>query len=121
MSRYQSQRFNSVSNVDKLNQTPQSVFSHNVYGFTLGGRVRRDKTFFFGAFQEDTLHSTGNLPLVVPTEATVATLRSLSRLDLYLGLLGTLRGSASPIGLQLGDDPLTGANRGVARSLQHPR
>jgi len=34
--RFQSQRFDSVSNVDKLNQTRQSVFSHNVYGFTLG-------------------------------------------------------------------------------------
>ncbi|MGH9660855.1 MAG: carboxypeptidase regulatory-like domain-containing protein, partial [Bryobacteraceae bacterium] len=28
--RYQSQRFNSVSNLDKLNQVPKSVFSHNV-------------------------------------------------------------------------------------------
>jgi len=45
---YQSQRFNSVSNVDKLNATPNSVFSRNVYGFTLGGPVRRNKTFLFG-------------------------------------------------------------------------
>src|SRR6185369_15586891 len=37
---YQSQRFNSVSNVDKLNQTPKSVFGRNVYGFTVGGAVR---------------------------------------------------------------------------------
>src|SRR5262249_55597496 len=37
--RYQSQRFNSVSNVDKLNQTRQSVFSHNIYGCTMGGPV----------------------------------------------------------------------------------
>src|SRR5262249_51219068 len=56
--RYQSQRFNSLSNLDKL--TAQSVFSHNVYGFTLGGPVRRDKTFLFGGFQEDTLRSTHN-------------------------------------------------------------
>ena len=41
--RYQSQRFNSVSNVDKLNGTPKSVFSRNVYGFTLGGPVRREQ------------------------------------------------------------------------------
>jgi outer membrane receptor protein involved in Fe transport len=119
LERYQSQRFNSVSNVDKLDQTPQSVFSHNVYGFTVGGPVRRDKTFFFGAFQEDTLHSTGNFPLVVPTEAAVGTLRSLfpsnPRLDLYLGLLGSLRGTGSPIGLQLGDDPVTGVDRGVVQ------
>src|SRR5262249_11830192 len=90
--RYQSQRFNSVSNVDKLNQTRQSVFSHNIYGFTMGGPVRRDKTFFFAGYQQDTLHSTGNFPLVLPTEAAVGALRSLfpsnPRLDLYLGSLG---------------------------------
>jgi hypothetical protein len=64
--RYQSQHFNSVSNVAKLNQTPKSVFSRNVYGFTVGGPVRRDKTFFLGAFQQDTLRSTRNFSLVVP-------------------------------------------------------
>src|SRR5215475_3560760 len=68
LSRYQSQRFNSVSNVDKMKNTPQSVFSHNVYGFTLGGSLRRDKTFIFGAFQQDTLRSTSNFSLVVPTD-----------------------------------------------------
>jgi hypothetical protein len=117
--RYQSQRFNSVSNIDKLNQTRKSVFSHNVYGFTVGGPVRRGKTFFFGGFQQDTLRSTRNLSLVVPTEATVAALRSLfpsnPRLDLYLDLLDGLRGSASPIALQLGEDPRTGVDRGVAQ------
>src|SRR5207253_4078170 len=64
--RYQSERFNSVSNLAKTNRTPQSVFSHNVYGFTVGGPVRKNKTFFFGAFQQDTLRSTGNFPLVLP-------------------------------------------------------
>src|SRR5262245_10734313 len=94
--RYQSQRFNSVSNLDKQAPTPQSVFSHNVYGFTLGGPVRRGKTFFFGGFQQDTLRSTKNVSLVVSTEAAVATLRSLfpsnPRLSLYLNFLGSLRG-----------------------------
>jgi hypothetical protein len=115
LSRYQSQRFNSVSNVDKMNHTPLSVFSRNVYGFTLGGSLRKDKTFIFGAFQRDTLRSTRNFSLVLPTDAAVATLRSLfpsnPRLDLYLGLLGSLRGSASPIGLQLGQDPCSSRRR----------
>src|SRR5262249_39001795 len=47
-----------------------------------------------------------------------ATLRSLfpsnPRLELYLGYLGSLRGSASPIGLKLGQDPL-GVERGVVQ------
>ncbi|MGH8247789.1 MAG: carboxypeptidase regulatory-like domain-containing protein, partial [Gammaproteobacteria bacterium] len=114
--RYQSQRFNSVTNVDKLNRIPQSVFSRNVFGFTLGGPVRKDKTFFFGGFQQDNHHSTRNFALVVPTAEAVARLRSLfpanPRLDLYLNLLGDLRGMAAPIGIVLGLDPLTRADRG---------
>ena len=117
--RFQSQRFNSVSNIDKINQTPKSVFSENVYGFTGGGPVRKDKTFFFGAFQQDTLRSTGNFPLVIPTETAVERLRALfpsnQRLDLYLRFLGSLHGTANPIALQLGDDPVTGVNRGVVQ------
>src|SRR5207249_2578900 len=122
--RFQSQRFNSVSNVDKLNNTNQSVFSWNVYGFTVGGPLRRDKTFFFGGFQQDTRRSTANFPLVIPTEAAVGTLRSLfpgnPRLDLYLNLLGSLRGTANLIGMQLGDDPVTGVNRGVVQFATAP-
>jgi Carboxypeptidase regulatory-like domain len=122
--RYQSQRFNSVSNIEKLNQTPQSVFSHNVYGFTLGGPVHRDKTFFFAGFQQDTLRSTKNFSLVLPTEAALARLRSLfpsnARLDLYLNSLGSLRGSANPIQLDLGDDPITGGDRGVVQFASAP-
>jgi len=124
MWRYQSQRFDSVSNLDKLNGTPKSVFSRNVYGFTLGGAVRENRTFFFASFQEDALRSTQNFPLTVPTESAVATLRSWfpsnPRLDLYLGLLGGLRGSANPIPLQLGVDPLTGVDRGQVQFAAAP-
>jgi len=116
MWRYQSQRFNSVSNVDRLNGIPKSVFSHNVYGFTLGGPVRQNKTFVFGGFQEDNGYSTRNFRLVLPTEAAVTRLRSLfptnPRLDLYLNLLGDLRGTAAPIRLDLGVDPVTRLDRG---------
>jgi len=117
--RYQSQRFNSVSNLDKLNQTPNSVFTRNVYGFTVGGPIRSDKTFFFGAFQQDTRRSTQNFSLVLPTEEAVKTLRSLfssnPRLDSYLRPLGNYRGSANPIQLLLGVDPITGIDRGAVQ------
>src|SRR5262249_38901153 len=120
--RYQSHRFNSVSNLDRL--IPKSVFSRNVYGFTVGGPVRTNKTFFFGAFQQDTRRSTQNFSLVVPTETAAATLRSLfpsnPRLELYLRTLGNLRGWASPIPLQLGNDPLTGVDRGVVNFASAP-
>src|SRR5262245_22060073 len=121
--RYQSERFNSVSNLDKMNGVARDFSNHNVYGFTAGGPVRRNKTFFFGAFQRDKFRSR-HFSLVVPTEATVTKLRPLfpsnPRLDLYLSLLGPLRGSGNPIPLQLGADPVTGVDRGVAQFASAP-
>lgn len=114
--RYQSQRFDSVSNFNRLMGIPQSVFSNNVFGFTAGGPVRKNKTFFFAAFQQNNLHSTANFPMQVPTADAVARLRSLFpsnlRLDLYLGALGTLRGTGAPFNVALGLDPQTGIDRG---------
>src|SRR5207244_4949474 len=98
--RYQSQRFNSVSNQDRLNGIPQSVFSHNVAGFTAGGPVRKNKTFFFAGFQQDNNHSTANQPVQIPTADAVTRLLSLfphnASLDLYLGPLGRPPCSRAP-------------------------
>jgi hypothetical protein len=114
--RYQSQRFDSISNLDRLTSVPQSVFSNNIYGFTLGGPLRKGKTFFFAGFQQNSLHSTANYPSQVPTADGVSRLRSLfpgnPRLDLYLSALGDFRGSGAPFDVQLGRDPRTGADRG---------
>jgi Carboxypeptidase regulatory-like domain len=117
--RYQSQRFNSVANLDKRNGTPQSVFSRNVYGFTVGGPVRKNRTFFFAGFQEDSYRSTQNYSFRLPTNEAVTRLRSMfpsnPRLDLYLKFLGSLRGFADPSPLNLGRDPLTNVDRGTVQ------
>jgi hypothetical protein len=117
--RYQSQRFNSVSNLNQLMGIPQSVFSNNIFGFTAGGPIRKNKTFFFAGFQENKWHSTGNFPMRVPTADAVARLHSLfpgnPRLDLYLGALGDLRGTGAPFNVALGIDPQTGVDRGVVQ------
>src|SRR5215467_13886709 len=114
--RYQSQRFDSISNVNRLMDVPQSVFSNNIYGFTVGGPVRKEKTFFFAGFQQNDLHSTANYPFQVPTADAVARLRSLfpnnPTLDLYLTALGDFRGSGAPFNVPLGPDPRTGIDRG---------
>ncbi len=114
--RYQSQRFNSVSNLDKLTGVPQSVFANNIFGFTAGGPMRKNKTFFFAGFQQNDFHSTANFPMQVPTADAVSRLRSLfpsnPRLNLYLGALGDLRGAGAPFNVAMGIDPQTGIDRG---------
>ena len=117
--RYQSERFNSVSNLDKLNGALKPVFANNVFGFTVGGPVRKNKTFFFGGFQQNNRHATDHTTFQLPTADAVSRLRTLfpsnSNLDLYLGSLGDLRGSAVPFPVPLGRDPQTGIERGTVQ------
>ena len=114
--RYQTQRFESVSNLDKLYGISQAVFSYNVFGFTVGGPVRKNKTFFFAGFQQQYERSTSNNLVQIPTASAVSQLRSLfpdnPRLNLYLDALGNLRGTGAPFPVALGADPLTGLDRG---------
>jgi hypothetical protein len=114
--RYQSEVFDSVRNTDRLNGIPKSVFSNNIYGFTAGGPVRKDKTFFFVAFQENAYHSTANYGLQVPTAGAVTQLEALfpgnQNLALYLNALGNLRGTGLPYFIPLGADPVTHVDRG---------
>jgi hypothetical protein len=114
--RFQSQRFDSVSNVDKQSGVRQAVFSDNISGFTAGGPMRKNKTFFFAGFQQQYEHSTSNNLMQIPTAAAVSRLQSLfpnnPRLDLYLGALGNLRGTGLPFNVALGVDPQTGIDRG---------
>lgn len=114
--RYQSQRFDSVSNYSKLNGIPQPVFSNNVFGFTGGGPIRKNKTFFSVGFEQKNRHSTASYGFQVPTAAAVSQLITLfpgnPRLELYLNALGNLRGTANLFPIQLGNDPVTGLNRG---------
>ncbi len=126
---YRSQRFESVSNLDRLNQAPQDVFAHNIYGFTLGGPIRRNKTFFFGGFQQDTRRSTAGFTYLLPTAEAVDRLRALfpsnPRLDLYLNGMGDLRGSANPfrqeLGLGRGSVQFGAANLAIPRSEENPQ
>ena len=114
--RYRSQRFDSISNLDKLDGFKQAVFSDNIFGFTGGGPIRKNKTFFFAGFQQQYEHSTSNNPIQIPTANAVSQLQALfpnnSRLELYLSALGSLRGTGAPFPVALGVDPLTGIDRG---------
>jgi outer membrane receptor protein involved in Fe transport len=113
---YRSQVFNSVPNTDKLNNNPKDVFSRNIFGFTLGGPIIKNKTFAFGGLQKDLNRSTGSYDFVLPTADAVSRLRALfpnnPRLDLYLNAVGDLRGTANQTPIKLGADPATGLDRG---------
>jgi hypothetical protein len=63
---------NSVFNArDFFNSGPKSSYSQNQGGFTLGGPIRRDKTFFFGDFQGFRNSAPVDIVATVPTSQEV--------------------------------------------------
>lgn len=71
----------------------------------------RNRTFFFGAYQEQRQVSNSTFSRVVPTANGLATLRSIfpvganPRLDTYLGAIAGTVGSASPFLISLSNNP----------------
>jgi hypothetical protein len=119
-----SQAFDSMNNLTKLNtpagQEPKKpVYTENIYGFTLGGPIVKNKTFFFAGLQQDSRRSTSNYSFVLPTEDAVTNLKAFfpnnPRLNLYLNAIGSLRGAAKPITIILGKDPVTAVDRGTVQ------
>ncbi|MDQ3254861.1 MAG: carboxypeptidase regulatory-like domain-containing protein, partial [Acidobacteriota bacterium] len=96
--------------------------TENIFSGTIGGPVYlprfgeggpavyngRDRTFFFGAYQEDRRRSTGQVQLVTPTAAGRARLRSLfpeganANVDFYLNATQSSVGTAGPQDFALG-------------------
>ena len=92
-------------------------YDENVYGFTVGGPIKKSGTFFFAALQQNNFRSSGQDQFIVLTGEAVAQLRALfplnPHLDLYLSALGSLRGLYNLFPVILGADPLTGMDRGT--------
>jgi outer membrane receptor protein involved in Fe transport len=133
-----SQRFNSMTNTEKAitRLTKLPVFTENIFGGTIGGPLPlprfgeggsshfagKDKNWFFFGIQWDRFRSTSLQNPRVPTEAGVQLLRTLfpagtnPRVDLYLSVLGNVRGvpTQSPVNVALGTG-LNGAGVSVAR------
>jgi len=100
--------------------TEPAVFTNNIFGGTMGGPLKKDKTFFFASALFDRFRATNNSSaFVVPTAAGKARLRQLfpagtnPRADLYLTVWEGLDGLTNPTLVALGPDPLTGVNRGT--------
>jgi hypothetical protein len=90
-----------------LVSVPVSI--ENQFGGSLGGRIIRDKLFFFATYQEDRARAGGVTTTgILPTEAGFNTLRSLfptgrsANLDMFLNTIGTIRGVTNPILVPIG-------------------
>lgn len=84
--------------------------TENIWGGTLGGRIIKDRTFFFVGFQEDRQNSSGSATASAPTAAGWATLNALfpkgsnPRVDIYRAVLGTTTATAQPAMIALGNN-----------------
>ena len=101
----------SLSSGQKANEglTSVPVLTENQFGGSIGGRIIRDKLFFFATYQEDRTRAGGVTATgVVPTAAGFDQLRALfpqgtsANLDLYLNAIGSLRGTLNPVTVALG-------------------
>lgn len=76
---------------------------------TIGGPIKRNRTFFFGTYQEERQLSSGSFSRIVPSAAGEATLRTLfpvganPRVDLYLNAISSVRGTANLFNIALAD------------------
>jgi hypothetical protein len=79
------------------------------YGATIGGPVRKDRTFFFGSWQEQRQNASGSGNVTVPTSAGRGTLERLfprgrsANVDTFFDLIGPLVATAQPFPVALGD------------------
>jgi hypothetical protein len=125
----------SLTSGQKINQgfTGVPVSIQNQPGFSFGGPILKDKLFFFGTYQNTTFRTSGaSATAIVPTANGFAQLQavrqqlvargaSTANLDRYLSIVGNLRGTTLLRQVQLGADPVTGADRGSVEFGQGTR
>ena len=61
---------NSFSN--NANQVPKGVFTRNQFGYSAGGRIIKEKLFFFNSTEWTRVRSTGNVINLAPTSQLIA-------------------------------------------------
>jgi hypothetical protein len=70
--------FNTVTQTDGT-ASPQSPFKNNQFGGSLGGPVRKNKTFFFAAYEGQRERASSDFTLLVPTSAQIASAKTLAQ------------------------------------------
>ena len=90
--------------------------TENNYSATIGGPLRKNRTFFFGAYQHDRQRSSAQAQLTTPTAAGRSALRALfpagasANVDLLLSATQNAVANSSPFNLALGT--VNNVNRG---------
>jgi hypothetical protein len=111
------------SHFNVRNKIPKALYRENLFGFTIGGPVIKNKIFGFGSYQWDKYRATANLStLTVPSAAGYATLKALPsnpRISTLIAAFGGLVGDPAQLAaaggqntIALGKDPTTGIDRG---------
>jgi Carboxypeptidase regulatory-like domain len=121
--RHLNSSLDATDHYDVRNEIPKTLYRENLFGFTAGGPIVKNKIFAFGSYQWDYYRSTANLsPLTVPSANGYAKLQSLPsnpRIDTliqaYAGLQGDpalLASLGGQTSIALGPDPTTSVDRG---------
>ncbi len=90
--------------------------TENIYSATIGGPIVKNRTFFFGAYQQDRQRSSSQAQLTTPTAAGRTALRGLfpagasANVDLLLSATQNAVANSNPFNLALGT--VGGVNRG---------
>jgi hypothetical protein len=121
--RHENSALDTMSHYDVRNQIPKGLYRENLFGFTAGGPVIKNKLFAFGSYQWDKYRATANLStLTAPSTAGYAKLKSLPsnpRINNLIAAFGGLIGDPVQLAnaggqntIALGKDPTTGIDRG---------
>ncbi len=120
--RLKNSSLDSTDHYQVRNEIEKTKYRENLYGFTIGGPVVKNKIFGFGSYQWDPYRASASLDtLVVPSANGYATLNALGTnsrvatlIEAYGGLVGNhdqLVKAGGTDQVALGRDPITGLDR----------
>jgi hypothetical protein len=97
--------YNAWTNLEKLNSDAthpkgqQNRFDYNRFGASIGGPVKKNKIFFFGAYEQQvTGQAAGATPVIAPTANGLATLNSLAHDQAIKDILAQFPVAPAPSG-----------------------